>query len=119
MEDAPAGIFVCKFVGEILTNAELDANNIGNAAGVHLTSRFSILLDAHWTSETILNNDEALCIDGNDHSNVAGFINHCCHDANLIDIPLKIDEANSYFYHVAFFTKHAMKYNDELTWVSP
>jgi hypothetical protein len=106
-------------VGEIMTNAELDARNIGKAVGVHLISRFSILLDAHWTSKAILNDDEALCIDGNDYSNVARFINHRCHDANLMDIPVKFDEADLHFYHVAFFTKHAMKSNDELTWVSP
>lgn len=105
MEDALVWVIVYEFVGEILMNAKLDAENIGNVVGVHLTSRFSILLDAHWTSEAILNDDEALCIDGNNYSNVARFINHPCHDANLIDILVKIDEADLQFLSYSFLHK--------------
>jgi SET domain-containing protein len=39
-----------------------------------------------------------------------------CEDANLIDIPVQIDVNKKSMYHVAFFTKHDIGFQEELTW---
>ncbi|CAN1131507.1 Probable inactive histone-lysine N-methyltransferase SUVR1 [Linum perenne] len=44
------------------------------------------------------------------------FINHRCHDANLIEIPVKIDTPEHHYYHLAFFTTREVDAMEELTW---
>lgn len=39
-----------------------------------------------------------------------------CEDANLLDMPVLIDERDKSFYHVAFFTKRPILEQEELTW---
>ncbi len=39
-----------------------------------------------------------------------------CEDANLLDMPVKIENANKSIYHVAFFTKRLVEAREELTW---
>jgi hypothetical protein len=42
---------------------------------------------------------------------------HCqCEDANLLDMPVQIDEHNKRIYHVAFFTKQDIRIQEELIW---
>jgi len=39
-----------------------------------------------------------------------------CGDANLIEIPVQIDEWDKSLYHVAFFTNRDVLLHEELTW---
>ena len=73
LEDLPAGTFVCEYVGEILTNMELDIRN--NARKGH-SNHYPVLLDSDWSSETMLKDEELLCLDATHYGNVARFINH-------------------------------------------
>ncbi|KAL8557679.1 hypothetical protein ACS0TY_004954 [Phlomoides rotata] len=116
LEDLPQGAFVCEYVGEILTNIELYERNEKNSGkGKHV---YPVLLDSDWTTEGTLKDEEALCLDATHFGNVARFINHRCHDGNLIDIPVQVETPDRHYYHVAFFTTRKVKALDELTWVS-
>ena len=73
MEDLPKGAFVCEYVGEVLTSAELHERAIENARnGKHM---HQVLLDAAWGS-SVLKDEEALSLDGSFYGNVGRFINH-------------------------------------------
>ena len=73
-EELPQGTFICEYVGEILTNNELDERNTqGASKGRHT---YSTLLDADRDSEDVLGDDEALCLDATFFGSVARFINH-------------------------------------------
>lgn len=39
-----------------------------------------------------------------------------CGDANLTDMPVKIENAGKRFYHVAFFTNQKIEAKESLTW---
>ncbi len=49
-----------------------------------------MVLDADEAMENMLDNEATLCLDGTVYSIVAKFLNHQCHDANLIEIPIQI-----------------------------
>ena len=73
LQDLPKGVFVCEYVGEILTNAELYewmSQSPNNEERGHL-----VLLDADWSSG-VLKDEEALYLDATYFGNVARFINH-------------------------------------------
>ncbi|CAN0892721.1 Histone-lysine N-methyltransferase SUVR4 [Linum grandiflorum] len=114
LQDIPKGAFVCEYAGEILTNTELHERNVHSSRNERHT--YPITLDADWGSERALNDDEALCLDATECGNVARFINHRCHDANLIDIPVEVDTPDRHYYHVGLFTKREVKAQEELTW---
>jgi hypothetical protein len=78
---------------------------------------YSVQLDADWQEEVISSNYDALCIDGAHFSNVSRFLNHKCEGANLLDMPVRINEKNPRYYHIAFFAKRAINALEELTWV--
>lgn len=71
--DLPRGTFVCEYVGEIVTNTELFQRNKDNKDVKH---SYPVLLDAGWSSEGFLKDEEALCLDATSFGNVARFINH-------------------------------------------
>ena len=73
LEDLSKGTFVCEYVGEIITNSELLRRNEQNKNKKHT---YHVLLDADWTSEGYLKDEEALCLDATSFGNVARFINH-------------------------------------------
>lgn len=75
LEELPQGAFVCEYVGEILTNIELYERNSRRGAdnGKHT---YPVLLDADWSTEKNLKDEEALCLDATKYGNVARFINH-------------------------------------------
>lgn len=73
LEDLPKGAFVCEYVGEIVTNTELFERNMHSANEKHT---YPVLLDADWSSERVLKDEEALCLDATHYGNVARFINH-------------------------------------------
>ncbi|GMY06344.1 probable inactive histone-lysine N-methyltransferase SUVR2 isoform X5 [Fagus crenata] len=113
LEDMPKGAFVCEYVGEILTNTELFERNMqSKRSGKHT---YSVLLDADWGSG-VLKNEEALCLDATNFGNVARFINHRCLDANLVEIPVKVETPDHTYYHLAFFTTRIVAALEELTW---
>lgn len=74
LEDIPKGAFVCEYVGEVLTNAEL-FDRVSKSANVEEHS-YPVLLDADWATEGVLKDEEALCLDATYYGNVARFINH-------------------------------------------
>ncbi|KAF5761900.1 putative histone-lysine N-methyltransferase chromatin remodeling SET family [Helianthus annuus] len=114
LEDLPKGTFVCEYVGEIVTNRELFERNELNKNEEH--RRYSVLLDADWSSEGFLKDEEALCLDATLFGNVARFINHRCVDANMVEIPVEVESPDHHFYHHAFFTTREVKAMEELTW---
>ncbi|GAB2272439.1 hypothetical protein Dimus_007265 [Dionaea muscipula] len=113
-EDLPKGAFVCEYVGEILTNTELHERNKQRSADERHV--YPVLLDADWASESILKDEEALCLDATFYGNVARFINHRCEDANLLEIPVEVETPDHHYYHVAFFSNREVKAFEELTW---
>ena len=74
LEDLPKGTFVCEYVGEVVTNTELDERN--KQSRVNERHTYPVQLDADWGSESILDDDYALCLDATSYGNVARFINH-------------------------------------------
>ncbi|MFS8027920.1 putative [histone H3]-lysine(4) N-trimethyltransferase chromatin remodeling SET family [Helianthus anomalus] len=113
LEDLPKGTFVCEYIGEIVTNSELFARNEKNKNEVHT---YPVLLDADWSSEGFLKDEEALCLDATLFGNVARFINHRCVDANMVEIPVEVESPDHHYYHHAFFTTREVKAMEELTW---
>ncbi|CAN1129325.1 Histone-lysine N-methyltransferase SUVR4 [Linum perenne] len=115
LQDLPRGTFVCEYAGEILTNTELYERNVhtGGGDGRHT---YPVTLDADWGSERTLSDDDALCLDATNWGNVARFINHRCHDANLTNIPVEVETPDRHYYHVALFTVREVKAQEELTW---
>ncbi|XP_031112413.1 probable inactive histone-lysine N-methyltransferase SUVR2 isoform X1 [Ipomoea triloba] len=114
LEDLPRGTFVCEYVGEVLTNAELFGRVSRSLSG---EKHFHpVLLDADWGSGGVLKDEEALCLDATYYGNVARFINHRCFDSNLVEIPVEIESPDHHYYHLAFFTTRDVKAMEELTW---
>ncbi|MCD7472247.1 hypothetical protein HAX54_013274 [Datura stramonium] len=114
LEDLPRGAFVCEYVGEVLTNAELFGRVSRSPNGEEHS--YPVLLDANWGSEGVLKDEEALCLDATFYGNVARFINHRCFDSNLVEIPIEIETPDHHYYHLAFFTTRKIKAMEELTW---
>ncbi|XP_014514809.1 probable inactive histone-lysine N-methyltransferase SUVR2 isoform X2 [Vigna radiata var. radiata] len=113
LEDLPKGAFVCEFVGEILSIKELHERNMKcTGKGKHT---YPVLLDANWDSG-YMKNKEALCLDSASFGNIARFINHRCFDANLVEIPVEVEDPGHYYYHFAFFTTRKIAALEELTW---
>ncbi|PRQ41680.1 putative histone-lysine N-methyltransferase chromatin remodeling SET family [Rosa chinensis] len=114
LEVLEKGSFVCEYVGEILTNTELYNRNMKSNGNDRHT--YPVTLDADWGSEQILRDEDALCLDGTLHGNVARFINHRCFDGNLVDIPVQVETPDRHYYHLAFFTTRKVNAFEELTW---
>ncbi|KAK9053524.1 hypothetical protein SSX86_024598 [Deinandra increscens subsp. villosa] len=113
LEDLPKGAFVCEYVGEVLTNAEL-FERVSKANKDEHT--YPVLLDADWGAECELKDEEALCLDATYYGNVARFINHRCFDSTLVEIPVEVENPDHHYYHLAFFTTRKVKALEELTW---
>ncbi|KAK6143969.1 hypothetical protein DH2020_020789 [Rehmannia glutinosa] len=114
LEDLPKGAFVCEYVGEVLTYAELYDRVLRCPKGEKHS--YPVLLDADWDAEGALKDEEALCLDATYYGNVARFINHRCYDSNLVNIPVKVEIPDNHYYHLAFFTTRKVKAMEELTW---
>ncbi|KAL6505251.1 hypothetical protein OROGR_025068 [Orobanche gracilis] len=113
-EDLPKGAFVCEYVGEVLTNAELFERVLRSPKGEKHS--YPVLLDADWCAEGVLKDEEALCLDATYYGNVARFINHRCYDSNLVEIPVEVETPDHHYYHLAFFTTRKVRAMEELTW---
>ncbi|KAK4480300.1 hypothetical protein RD792_013369 [Penstemon davidsonii] len=105
LEEIPKGAFICEYTGEILTNAELYTRNNKKSSGKdkHV---YPVLLDADWATEEVLKDEDALCLDATYYGNVARFINHRCHDGNLIEVPVQVETPDRHYYHVCL--SHSM-----------
>ncbi|XP_024018393.1 probable inactive histone-lysine N-methyltransferase SUVR2 isoform X1 [Morus notabilis] len=114
LEDLPKGSFVCQYVGEILTSAELYERNL--QCDKSRKDTYIALLDADWGSKTALKNEKAVCLDASRYGNVARFINHRCLDANLVEIPVEVETPDRHYYHLAFFATRKIDAMEELTW---
>ncbi|KAF5763112.1 putative [histone H3]-lysine(4) N-trimethyltransferase chromatin remodeling SET family [Helianthus annuus] len=114
LEDLPKGAFVCEYVGEVLTNAEL-YERVSKSSNKD-EHAYPVLLDADWGAESELKDEEALCLDATYYGNVARFINHRCFDSTLVEIPVEIENPDHHYYHLAFFTTRKVKAFEELTW---
>ncbi|KAL8253036.1 hypothetical protein R6Q59_036729 [Mikania micrantha] len=114
LEDLPKGAFVCEYVGEVLTNAEL-YERVSKSSNKD-EHAYPVLLDADWGAECELKDEEALCLDATYYGNVARFINHRCFDSTLVEIPVEIENPDHHYYHLAFFTTRKVKALEELTW---
>ncbi|XP_073149178.1 probable inactive histone-lysine N-methyltransferase SUVR2 isoform X2 [Henckelia pumila] len=114
LEDLPKGAFVCEYVGEVLTNAELFDRVSRSPKGEKHS--YPVLLDADWGAEEVLKDEEALCLDATYYGNVARFINHRCYDSNMVEIPVEVETPDHHYYHLAFFTTRNVKAMEELTW---
>ncbi|KAJ4821893.1 hypothetical protein Tsubulata_025301 [Turnera subulata] len=93
----PKGAFVCEYVGEILTTKEFFKRKMKMSRNEKRLARL-VPLAAYWSLKS-QNDEEALCLDATFHGNVARFINHRCLDANLIEIPVKIESPEDHYYH--------------------
>ncbi|CAL5394512.1 unnamed protein product [Camellia sinensis] len=109
LEDLPKGAFVCEYVGEILTNAELFER-----ASKSPSSEEHAYPVADWGSEGVLK--DGLCLDATHYGNVARFINHRCFNSNLVEIPVEVETPDHHYYHLAFFTSRKVQALEELTW---
>ncbi|KAH8517504.1 hypothetical protein H0E87_005441 [Populus deltoides] len=119
LELLPKGTFVCEYVGEILTNKEFYERKMQRATSNKTEKHaYPAVLDADWCLKGVVNDEEALCLDATFYGNVARFINHRCLDANMIEIPVKIETLDHHYYHLAFFTTREVNASEELTWVS-
>nr|GEU69701.1 probable inactive histone-lysine N-methyltransferase SUVR2 [Tanacetum cinerariifolium] len=108
LEDLLKGTFICKYVGEIVSNPELFEQNEQNTDEKHTNP---VLLD-----EGFLKDEQSLCLDAMSLGNVARFINHRCEDANLVAV--EVESPDHQYYHDVFFTARDVKAMEELTWVS-
>ncbi|GJZ28555.1 probable inactive histone-lysine N-methyltransferase SUVR2 [Tanacetum coccineum] len=113
LEDLPKGAFVCEFVGEVLTCGEFYSRVSQSSKKDEYAH--PPLLDADWGGENELKEEEALCLDATYYGNVARFINHRCFDANLVEIPVEVENPDRHYYHLAFFTTRKVKALEELT----
>ncbi|XP_024440584.2 probable inactive histone-lysine N-methyltransferase SUVR1 isoform X2 [Populus trichocarpa] len=117
LEILPKGTFVCEYVGEILTNKELYERKMQRTSSSKTEKHaYPVLLDADWCMKGVVKDEEALCLDATFYGNIARFINHRCLDANMIEIPVKIETPDHHYYHLAFFTTRGVNALEELTW---
>lgn len=100
-ENIPQGAFVFEFVGEILTNNELEKRmKIGKKRKLRHVPDYSLVLDDDEYMEEVLTDDEALCLDAWKFGNIARFLNHRCGDANLVHYNVHIERRSTQLYHV-------------------
>jgi hypothetical protein len=92
---------VFEFVGEILTNKEMETRSrIRRKRKGRDLIDFGMMLDADEKMEETMTDDEALCLDANCYGNIARFLNHRCGDANLVHYNVHIESHSTQLYHV-------------------
>ncbi|KAE8671372.1 Histone-lysine N-methyltransferase SUVR4 [Hibiscus syriacus] len=94
------GTFVRECVGEIVTNHELHL--INNQRSGEEEHTYPVLLDADWSSERVLKDEEALCLDATKYGNWVRFINHRYVDSNLVEFLVEIEIPDHHYYHVQY-----------------
>jgi SET domain-containing protein len=100
-EKLPQGAFVFEFIGEVLTNKELDTRNKSQRKRRKgPVADYAVVLDGDDRMEEVLNDDETLCLDAIKFGNISRFLNHRCGDANLIHHNVHIERLSTQLYHV-------------------
>ncbi|CAK9149972.1 unnamed protein product [Ilex paraguariensis] len=102
LENLPKGAFVCEYVGEVLTSAELYERILRIPSSAERA--YPVLLDADWGSG-VLKDEEALCLYATYYGNVARFVNHSGGG-----------NPDHHYYHLALFTTRKVEASEELTW---
>jgi SET domain-containing protein len=98
IEELLAGAFVFKFIGEILTNTEVDTRNKSSRKKKRgPVTDYSVILDADDHMEEVVTDDSAFRLDACKFGNVAQYLNHRCGDANL---NVHIERRTAQLYHV-------------------
>jgi hypothetical protein len=100
LKDLPMGCFLFEFVEEILTTAEMEKQVVHALTTYEEPYIQNVVLDADWNLEKEINDSKALCLDGIFLGNVACYINHHYWDANLIDVPVSIENDARHYYHI-------------------
>jgi SET domain-containing protein len=101
VEELLAGAFVFEFIGEILTNTEMDTRNkYSRKRNRGPVADYSLILDADDRMEEVVTDDSAFCLDACKFGNVARFLNHRCGDANLVHHNVHIERRSAQLYHV-------------------
>lgn len=101
LEDLSEGAFVFEFIGEVLTNTEMEIRVSCSLLRCKSPAILNMLLDADLDLDEKLDDSEALCLDATYMGNVARFVNHQCGDANLIHVPVLIESEARQYYHVS------------------
>ncbi|KAL2488018.1 Histone-lysine N-methyltransferase SUVR2 [Forsythia ovata] len=134
LEDLPKGAFVCEYVGEILTNAELFDRVSKSPKGEGHS--YPVLLDADWGSKAVRKDEEAYAwmekinserlpslskADSYSESELgfclkSSYVHARCRDSNLVEIPVQVEIPDHHYYHLAFFTTRKVNAMEELTW---
>jgi SET domain-containing protein len=97
----PQEAFVFEFIGEVLTNKELDTRNKSQwKRRKGPVADYAVVLDGDDRMEEALNDDEALCLDAVKFGNISRFLNHRCGDANLVHHNLHIERRSTQLYHI-------------------
>lgn len=74
LEDLPKGAFVCEYVGEVLTIAEFFLRVLQSPG--EKKQSYPVVLDANWSPEGVMKDEDALCLDATCYGNIGRFINH-------------------------------------------
>jgi hypothetical protein len=61
----------------------------GYTSNGECTYPYVMHLYVNWASETIVSDDQTLCLDGQYFGNISRFLDHQPKDASLIDMPIK------------------------------
>ncbi|XP_051532999.1 histone-lysine N-methyltransferase EHMT1 isoform X5 [Myxocyprinus asiaticus] len=96
LQDIPQGTFVCKYVGEIISDAEADVRENDS----YLFSLDSKVGDMY-------------CVDARFYGNISRFINHHC-EPNLFPCRVFTSHQDLRFPHIAFFASKNISAGDEL-----
>jgi hypothetical protein len=100
LKDLPMGCFLFEFVGKILTTDEMEKRVVHALTTYEEPYIQNVVLDADWDLEKGIEDSKALCLDGTFLGNIVHYVNHRCWDANLIDIPVLIENDARHYYHV-------------------
>ena len=102
-----AGVFVCTYVGEIITMAEFERRNRVYQGLADRTYLYDLVFGLQYDEQRYM-------LDATSKGGVARFFNHSC-DPNMDNFQVFIDDIDIYKPKVAFFTKREVQPMEELT----
>ncbi|RKP23844.1 hypothetical protein SYNPS1DRAFT_18007, partial [Syncephalis pseudoplumigaleata] len=105
MEDLPAGTYIERYLGEVITNEEAErrGRDYDDAGRTYL-------FDLDWHGDDTCQ----YVVDAYPCGNFTRFFNHSC-DPNLMVIPVFIDTWEATLHQLAFFTRRPIRRFEELT----
>ncbi|KAI8057329.1 hypothetical protein BDF22DRAFT_670863 [Syncephalis plumigaleata] len=105
MEDLPAGTYIERYLGEVITNEEAERRG-----RVYDDAGRTYLFDLDWHGDDTCQ----YVIDAYPCGNFTRFFNHSC-NPNLMVIPVFINTWEATLHQLAFFTRRAIRKFEELT----